>query len=210
VLDGVLDCGPSLRALALTGWKSAAAQPSGLTAKLAAAYRPDGLYVYVEVHGQAPAPHPSDALIYCGDALELYVDADGTLASDGAYDAPGTMQLIVAAPASEGAPNPHAERFLQGATQGAWSGAYKLTWLADGYALEAFIVAADLGLASWSPSGMLGLNLVLDVAGPSTSPDLGCGLQLGQYFWRLSAATPSSCNGEPWCDTRAFCVTELQ
>src|SRR6185436_15434844 len=103
---------PTLTAVTPTAWNGTAAMPAGHSTQLAVAHRPDGLYVYVEVHGQAPAPHPAADAIYCGDAIELYVDADGTLGAAGAYDDPGTMQMIVAAPASDAAPNPHGERFL--------------------------------------------------------------------------------------------------
>ena len=132
------------------------------------------------------------------------------LAGDGSYDAPGAAQVIVAAPATAVAPNLHAERYIGGAAQGAWaSSAYQVAWFADGYAVEAFIVAADLDLASWPASGSLGFDLVLDVAGPAGSPDLRCGLQLGQTFLHLFTGT-SACNGEPWCNTRAFCLPALQ
>lgn len=210
VIDGVLDCGPPLSPIAPTAWNGATALPQGHSTQLAVAHRPDGIYIYVEVRGQAPAPHPSTAAIYCGDAIEIYLDADGVMASDGSYDVPGTMQLIAAAPASLAAPNPHAERYAAGATQGVWASTeYELAWFADGYALEAFVGAADLGLASWPIATALGIDLVIDVAGPEASPDLRCGRQLGQYFLRVSSTLPSNCNGEPWCDTRAFCVPAL-
>jgi hypothetical protein len=210
VIDGELDCGLELAAITPTAWNGTPALPAGHTTEVAVAHRPDGLYVYVEVRGQVPAPHPSTDPIYCGDAIELYLDADGVIDTAGAYDAPGTMQLIVAAPASDAAPNAHAERFLQGTTQGAWtSTAWRVRWLADGYALEAFVVAADLGLSTWSPDGSIGLDLVIDVAGPASSPDLRCGLQLGQYFLRVQPDA-TGCGGEPWCDARAFCVPALR
>jgi len=210
VIDGVLDCGPPLRMVTPSGWNGAASIPSGHTAQLALAYRVDGLYAYLEVRGQTPVPHPSDSAIYCGDAVELYVDADGTIASDGAYDAPGTMQFIFAAPASAAEPLAHAERFLSGTSQGAWtSAAYRVAWLTDGYAVEAFIAAADMGLATWKPGTALGIDVVIDIAGPAAGATLRCGRQLGQYFMRVSALTPSRCNGEPWCDARAFCTPSL-
>ena len=209
LIDGALDCGPPLLPLEPTAWNGAAPIPTGHTAQLALGYRHDGLYAYLEVRGQTPVPHPSGSAIYCGDAIELYVDADGAIASDGAYDQPGTMQLIFAAPASELAPNPHAERFVAGASQGVWtSSEHRIAWLADGYAVEAFITAADLGLTSWMPATALGLDVVIDVSGPEGA-ELRCGRQLGQYFLRVSSLTPSDCNGEPWCDARAFCTPSL-
>jgi hypothetical protein len=210
VIDGVLDCGPPLLPMPENAWNGASALPAAHEAQLALAARPDGLYVYIEVRGQAPAPHPAADEIYCGDAIELYVDADGMIGTDGAYDDPGTMQFIVAAPASAEAPNVHAARYRGGAALGPWSSThYALTWFADGYALEALIVAADLNLTSWTPATSLGLDVVVDVAGPPESPDLRCGVQLGQYFLRVSSITPSSCGGEPWCDARAFCFPML-
>jgi len=207
VIDGVLDCGPPLRTFVPSSWNGAIPIPTNHATQHAFAYRIDGLYAYLEVRGQTPAAHPSDSPIYCGDAVELYVDADGVIASDGAYDQPGTMQIIIAAPASPAAPSPHAERFRSGASQGAWtSSAYRVAWLDDGYAIEAFITAAELGLTTWSPATAMGIDVVIDVSGPTADPDLRCGRQLGQYFLRVSTATPSDCNGEPWCDARAFCT----
>ena len=210
VIDGVLDCGPQLRPITPSAWNGAAPVPTRHAASFALAHRPDGIYVYIEVRGQTPIPHPSTDPIYCGDAIELYLDADAVIASTGTYDSPGTVQMIAAAPASLAAPNAHAERFVAGATQGAWTSTeYEIAWLDDGYVFEAFVVAADLGLASWSPATALGLDIVIDVGAAAGTPDLRCGLQLGQYFLRVSSVTPSSCGGEPWCDTRAFCVPAL-
>lgn len=211
VIDGALDCGLQLMRMPSTGWNGASAPSEAHRTHFAFAHRPDGLYVFIEVRGRAPAPHPALDPIYCGDAIELYIDADGLLASDGSYDDPGTIQLVAAAPASLAAPNTHAELFVSGASRGAWlSTQHQLVWLEDGYVLEAFIAAADLGLESWAPATAIGIDVVIDVAGPAGDPDLRCGLQLGQYFWRISTLTPSGCDGEPWCDTRALCTPSLQ
>jgi hypothetical protein len=211
VIDGALDCGLPLMRMPHAAWNGASTPSEAHRTQLAFAHRPDGLYVYIEVRGQAPAPHPELDPIYCGDAIELYVDADGVLAADGSYDVPGTMQFVVAAPASLAAPNTHAELFTSGVWQDTWlSTQYQLVWLEDGYVLEALIAAADLGLPSWAPATAIGIDVVIDVAGAAGSPDLRCGLQLGQYFWRVSALTPSGCDGEPWCDTRALCTPQLQ
>ena len=70
----------------------------------------------------------------------------------------------------------------------------KTALLADGYAVEAFITAADLDLTSWTPASF-GFDLAVDVSAPSGTPNLKCGLQLGQYFLhvptRLTLATAS-------------------
>jgi len=206
-IDGVLDCGPPLLSFAPSAWNGKSSLPPAHGASMAAAYRPDGLYVYVEVQGQPVATYPSGQAIYCGDAIELYVDGDGQPSSTGTYDSPGTMQFIIAAPATAGAAL-DAHRFSSGADQGAWRGNAIIVPRADGYALEAFITSADLGLATWSPSVQLGLDLAIDVSGSAGDPNLRCGLLLGQYFLRVGASS-AGCSGDPWCDSRAFCTPAL-
>jgi hypothetical protein len=84
----------------------------------------------------------------------------------------------------------------------------KTALLADGYAVEAFITGADLDLATWAPATKLGIDLAVDVAAPSGTTGLKCGLQLGQYFMHV-AEQAGSCNHEPWCNTLAFCTPAL-
>lgn len=208
VIDGVLDCNATLRSIEPKAWNGSAAMPADYVAKLALAARPDGLYVYVEVHGTSPRPHPSGSGIYCGDAVELYIDGDATFDAAGAYDKPGTMQFVVAAPSAAGAAV-DAMRFLQGADHSAWlSNQVKTALLSDGYAVEAFIRAVDLDLEAWKPASKLGFDLAIDVSAPSGTTGLKCGLQLGQYFMHL-ADQAGTCNHEPWCNTLAFCAPAL-
>jgi len=49
VLDGVLECGLQLQTITPREWTSASPIPTGFAARVAAAYRPDGVYVFVEV-----------------------------------------------------------------------------------------------------------------------------------------------------------------
>lgn len=210
VIDGALDCGVVGRVIDTSTWNGIASVPATHEARLAVAHRPDGLYVHVEVSGQAPVAHPMADPIYCGDVVELYVDADAVLDPDGAYDDPGTMQIIIAAPRSEAMPDAHAERYVRGATQGSWSGSYAIAWRANGYAVEAFIQAAELGLASWSPSSAVGLDVAIGVSGADADPDLRCGRLLGQHFLRVGTAVTGCTSGEPWCNAAAFCTPALQ
>jgi hypothetical protein len=209
MIDGVLDCGPTPLTLVPMAWNGASAIPAGQVTKLAIAWRADGLYVYVEVRGQVPAPHPAGTAIYCGDAVELYVDADGALdAAAGHYSTPGAMQFIVAAPSAAGA-TIEGMRYLEGTDHASWaSDKVRTTLLADGYTLEAFITAADLDLTAWSPTASIGLDVAIDVSAPVGTANLRCGQLIGQYFLHVYDQA-DSCKDEPWCDSRAFCTPQL-
>lgn len=208
VIDGELDCGPELLPITPVGWNGTSALPASHDASMAAAYRPDGIYLYVEVHGTSD-PHPAGSGIYCGDAVELYVDHDGSVAASGNYAEPGTMQFLIAAPLASAPATIEASRFVEGRSQGAWATAQLRTALrADGYAVEAFITAADLGLSAWSPQTRVGIDIAIDVAAPAGTPNLRCGVLRGQYFLKIGP-TVGSCRGEPWCDSRAFCAPAL-
>ena len=214
VIDGELDCGARLLDLPPVGWNGEQPMPEGHRTQLAAGIRPDGLYVYVEVHGGAPPmPHPAGSYIDCGDAVEIYVDADGVIDELGKYSTPGTMQFIIAAPSPAAPATIEALRFIGGENQGAWSSPYVHTrLLEDGYAVEVLIRAADLELTAWAPAARIGFDVAIDVAASAETPKLRCGLQLGQYFLRMGADDEGDagiCHGKPWCDTRAFCTPEL-
>jgi hypothetical protein len=205
-LDGQLECGLTLSPMAALGWSGLTPEP-GKHASYAAAWRGDGLYLYVEVHGDAVVPHPAGEPIFCGDAVELFVDANADAGDTGSYQA-GTMQFVIAAPASDGAAV-EAGRFAQGTSQGAWisKGVYAAR-LPDGFSVEAFIGAADLGLWQWTPAARLGFSIGVDVAGRGGSAAAGCSNRAGQFFLRLGAPI-GTCPGEPWCDAGAFCRATL-
>jgi hypothetical protein len=201
-LDGELECGLSLLAL------PAAAGAAERTVRYAAAYSDAGLYLFVRVQGATVTPHASDQPLFCGDAVELFVDADGALAPSGSYESSGTMQFVVAAPRLN-APGIEAAKFMQGKPFGPWvSTALKVAAFADGYAVEALINAADLGLWSWQPAGKLGFDLAVDFAAAGAAADPLCSSARTQTFLRLAPEEPP-CAGQPWCDTRAFCLPQL-
>jgi hypothetical protein len=209
VIDGTLECGLQLSPMQPLGWKGPNPPPNK-RASYAAAWAHEGLYAYVEVHGQPIARHPEAEPTFCGDAVELYVDADAEGDDAGTYDAMGTMQFVVAAPTDAAAPD--AWRFIQGNPQGAWiSKSLRVSALPDGYSVEAFITAADLGLWQWNPTQQLGFSIVIDVAGDAgadTPTRSGCTKATGQFFLRLGDPH-GNCPGEPWCDARAFCDAAL-
>jgi hypothetical protein len=209
VIDGELDCGLALVALKGVGWNGTNPAPVDRATTFAAAWRKDGLYIYVNVRQPLPAPHPAEQPIYCGEAIELFVDADGNVDEVGHYDRPGAMQLVVAAPSTQGGSTLEAERFVNGVSQGVWiSKNLKMVMLSKGYALEAFITAADLGLWDWPSGNRVGFDIAIDIAGDSNGTNPSCSARLGQYFLRVTSPT-DACTGAPWCNTRAFCTAQL-
>jgi hypothetical protein len=215
IIDGVLDCGPVQMMLSPVGWNGSGSLPEDPKTSVAAAWRSNGLYVYVEVRGQVAAPHPSGSRIDCGDAVELYVDSDANMS--GSYDTPGTMQFIIAAPSASAPGTIEAARY-NGNPHGVWSpqapSGLTTVRFADGYAVEAFITAADLDLTTWAPSkgAAIGLDIAIDVSGTPYRSSSGCpstGSQRGQYFMSVSAATAGCSDHQPYCDNRAFCSSEL-
>ena len=184
------------------------AAPPERTVRYAAAFGDEGLYLYVAVQGLPTTPHAPDQPLFCGDAVELFVDADGVLDPQGSYESTGTMQFVVAAPGAMGV-GMEAGKFMQGKPFGPWvSNALKVLSTQDGYAVEALISAADLGLWSWQPMRQLGFDLAVDFAAAGAPLDPICSSARSQRFLKLASEAPP-CAGQPWCDTRAFCVPQL-
>jgi len=206
-VDGLLECGLTLTPLTAALQRGAAPAPQRAV-QYAAAYSDAGLYLYVAVQGLPITPHAPDQPLFCGDAVELFVDADGALDPQGNYDSTGTMQFVVAAPSAPAA-DIEAGKFMQGKSFGPWvSSALRAFATPEGYVVEASIGAADLGLWSWQPAGQLGFDLAIDFAAAGEPADPICSTARSQQFLRLAAESPP-CAGQPWCDTRAFCVPQL-
>ncbi|HET9953805.1 MAG TPA: hypothetical protein VFQ61_04860 [Polyangiaceae bacterium] len=212
IIDGKLDSG-----LSLYSWidETTSDSNAGVRADLSLAYRSDGLYFFVAVTDPTRDPAPLDALAYCGDGVELYVDDDGTIRSPPAYDRPGTMQFVVAAPSSETAAVRRGQRFVSpgsgdGVDLGAWASTrFTAAPTPSGYAVEAFIVSNDLDLPSWAlASGAeIGWNLSLNIGGPE-EPGLDvCTTRTRQVHFRF--ANSGTCTA-PYCNASALCATALQ
>lgn len=213
VIDGVLE--PNL---ALLRWldPNTPELPPEMRVDAALAYRSDGVYFYLAVEDPTLNPAPLDALDYCGDGVELYVDDDGAIQAPPAYDTPGTMQFVVAAPPDAAAPARRGQRFLFPNTPsgdstdlGAWtSGDFVAVATASGYAVEAFVVARDLDLDAWTlaPGRKIGWNLSFNVGGPQPPGIDACTTRNQQFHFRLAdsgACTP------PYCNASAFCTPTL-
>jgi hypothetical protein len=166
----------------------------------------------------APPP-PSD--VWCGDGVELYLDDNGTYAAAPMYDSPGTIQVLAIAPANDtAAVTSGGERYRSpnggGGLVGAWtSPRYGAFPRPGGYTFEAFMMADDLDLASWTltAGGSVGLDVSVNVSTSADPPPAGetpeCGLRLGQYFLNI---LPMPCTGSclPFLNAGAFCNPVLR
>jgi hypothetical protein len=216
-LDGRLDCGPALIDLPATGWNSPQAMPSDNHARYAAAWRPDGLYIYVEVDDMLRLPAlAGDVNPWCGDGVELYADADGKYDSAPDYDDPGAIQLLAAAPARDSSMPLAVDARYHTRSQlraGDWSATRHVMLPRDGgYALEAFVAAADLELASWrlASGGTVGFDIAINVSVADETQQVGCGHSLGQYYLRLSSLPCSVDSCRPYSNAAAFCTALLE
>lgn len=216
-LDGVLDCGPGLVDIPTTSWNTSQTLPSDNHARYAAAWRPDGLYLYVEVDDMLRLPAlASDVDPWCGDGVELYADSNGTFTSAPDYDYPGAIQLIAAAPARNANTSLAIDARYHTRSQqrvGNWAAArHVMVPRDDGYALEAFIAAADLDLTTWTlaAGSSVGFDIAINVSVASETQNGSCGYNLGQYYLRVSRTPCSTDSCRPHTTASAFCTASLE
>jgi hypothetical protein len=214
VVDGVLEPGVVLRALPKDNWLGFGTAPPGHDATYGFGYRPDGFYLFIAVVDDNRVPAPTTEHEFCGDAVEVYLDADGLFPMAPKYDVPGTMQFVIAAPVDDATPSTRASRWnnvsqLQGPWTSAEFGTFPTT---TGYTFEAVFRAADLDLTDWTltPGNQVGLSVAIDVALQADDPNARCGHGIGQYFNRLDLTSTEPCGTGAFCTTNAFCVAPLQ
>jgi hypothetical protein len=217
-IDGVLEPGLTLRAIDPAEWFGAGTGiPAGQSARWAAAWRPDGVYVYVEVVDPTRLPAPAGEFRWCGDGAEVYVDDNGLWLNPHVYDDPGTRQLVVAAPA-DGTTVVHGgeawcstcgdtvPRQLPGAP-------FVAVPRQGGYAVVTFVGAYEIARSTWSLAAgdHVGLDVAVNVS-ESAPTGAACvfdgsssGNQRGQYFVRADVASAVY----PFDDTDAFCTPAL-
>jgi hypothetical protein len=213
VIDGVLECGLTASPLRIGGMvvEPGTMIPAGFGARIATGYRPDGLYVYLDVDDPTRTPPlPSDDS-WCGDVAEIYVDSDARYPHSPMYDIPGTAHFLFSGPADDTHPGRRGSISYAGQMPIVpWPSTLFATFpRPGGYIAEAFIVAADLGLASWSltPGRSIGFDISIDIGTTTRNADAGaCGMYLGQVSLRLGHV---GC-GHPSCDVEAFCNPMLR
>jgi hypothetical protein len=209
VIDGVLDCGVPLWPMPLQGWSGTSAIPSTVRANLGVAWRPDGLYFFASVTGLGPTryPPPTGTDTWCGDAVEFFVDDDGMYANPPLYDDPGTIQLIAEAPFDTMTSASVGGSYRDGTEVGPWTGQFTVVRTGDGFDAEAFVVASDLGLSTWSlaQGGAVGMDVSVDLGDPANQT-ASCP-RLGQFTIQ-APVTEASCP-QAACDVYEFCNPRL-
>jgi len=220
VIDGVLDpCGPTLVPITPVGWVGPSPLPplpAGNSSELAVAWRPDGLYVFMSVTTPAYFPSPTDAgtPIYYGAGVEVFVDSTGVYTDPPAVNDPGGMQLIVTAPPSTTTDGHRADYYRDSVNEGPWTSSQYGTFpTPEGFNFEGFVVAADLGLSTWTPTAgqSIGLDVAVDVSYTSESMMGTQGYRVGQYFFHIAPppADGGVAIGLPYADPRAWCTPTL-
>jgi hypothetical protein len=219
-IDGQLECDLQLHDITPVGWTNATSPiPAGHLARLAAAWRDDGVYVFLDVTDDTRLPRATGSDVWCGDGTEVYVDSDGTYAAAPMYDAPGTIQALASAPPDDTtsvSTGGARYRSPNGGLVGPWSSPrYAAFPKPGGYVFEAFIQADDLDLATWTlmTGGAVGLDIGINVSvstdPPPASETPDCGRRLGQYFLRIAPA-PCASNCQPFANASAFCAPVLR
>jgi hypothetical protein len=211
-IDGVLDPGLTPLPLPMVTWLGPGTAPGGVSAEYAIAWRSDGLYVYVQVSepGRMPSMLPN---LWCGDSVELYVDADGVFAAPPNYDNPGTSQLVFAAPANDHDSASNGALYRDGQLVRLLTGPRWATFpVPGGYVFEAFVTKDDLDLESWDLAigRHIGFDIGVNIAlGSPQGSD--CSNVRGQFVLRTGQPPENDpgCDGRPYCNVGAFCTPLL-
>lgn len=216
-IDGVLEPGLLLETSPQLGWITPDRPiPSGHDARFAIAALADGLYVFAEVRNPVRVVAAPKEDVYCGDAIELFVDADGVF--PGTETLPNyeedTVQLIIAAPETEVDPSARATRFRPPMKLDAWTGNFLMQPVPGGYVFEALITASDIGIASWSlaPGQHLGFDLGINISYDDGTTEEGalCPKRMGQYFLNIDSSQAFGADQLPYRNVQAFCRTQVE
>jgi hypothetical protein len=214
VIDGVIDGGLVPVPVTPRRWDGLSPLPPDASASLAVAWRPSGLYFFAAIGDGSRLPDPDVTRLYCGDAVELYVDSNGAFAKPATYDAQGTRQFIIAAPVDATTPRATGEVYRMTAALGSWtSKSFRAFPTADGYVVEAFVTAQDLGLAAWSLTA--GARVAIDFAHDLSQTSAGAGsacvaTRLGQSFLAVIEPGVGNSTDLPYQNPEAFCRPTLR
>jgi hypothetical protein len=215
VIDGTLEQGLTLQTMIPVGWQSSVMPlppVPDVPINFAIAYRPDGLYIFVDVADPSRFPARMQDPAYCGDSIELYVDHDGVFGAAPQFDAVGALQFIARAPDTDTLTRVDGEYYMMTNLVGAWQTGYAVVPRAGGYVFEGFIDAGVMQLADWSLArgNRVGFDLGFNVSRTdgATVPLSECpqNLRLGQFFLRIDETFAEQYGGgAPFWVPTAFC-----
>lgn len=185
--------------------------PAGVSMSYAAAWRPDGLYFFLDIVDPNYVPAPDTANEWAGDGAEIYVDHDAVFAPPGSYDALGTNSFIFEAPPVSGDLGIAAGYYTPYARQGDFAGQWISQKTPSGYVVEAFIAASDLGMESWTISveSSLAFDLGHNVSFPEESTATSDFNRLGQYFLQVADPFTDVEADYPFYNSAVFCTPEI-
>jgi hypothetical protein len=217
VIDGILDGGPALVPVVPVDWSGPSplpAFPPGNSSELAAAWRPDGLYVFIAVTTPAYFPADVGSPIYYGAGVEIFVDSDAIYPNAPTYNNPGTIQFIVPAPPSTTTVGTRADGLRNSVDFETWTSTMFAVYpTPTGFAFEGFVVAADLGLTSWplATGSTIGFDIAVDVSYTTAAETGAQGHRVGQYFFHIAPPPvgDAAAIGLPYQDPRSFCAPTL-
>jgi hypothetical protein len=207
LIDGRLECGLVVAPLVPLAWTGDDPIPAAHRTELAIAWHPDGIYFFVHVVTSVLRPPDATDPVYCGDGVDLYLDADALFTAAPRYDAPGTRQFIISAPI--GTTSTRAVTYMDSRDDGVWDvGRAVAVRTADGYVVEAFVTQEDLRLppGAFLDDATVAIDVSLNVAGAVDAP-IECGRRLGEYHLSI-APLPAGCV-VPYCSVLAFCTPKL-
>jgi hypothetical protein len=209
VIDGVPECEIAMQPFPPENFRSyMGSQPTDFSAEYGFAWRPNGLYVAFRVHRIGLFPAFASDEIYCGDAMEVFVDSDGVFAAPPGYDDPGTRQFMIPAPANTRDPVTMGVTYFDRMPVGAYSSNVRAIGTDDGYSGEAFVEAADLGLTTWrlAPDATIGVDVAVDLGKPASTAT-NCVRYAGQFVMHFGTRDGGYLH--PSADVRAFCTPTL-
>ena len=207
VIDGRVDC--DLRMQSIVPMLTQPPDLAGIPARYAIAWRPDGIYVVIDVDRAVRQPAPTNQFPNCGDGIEIYIDDDGNYDHSPDYDALGTRQFIIAAPVDD-VTTSHRGAVLRGdGVVTPWTaferfGAFPRP---GGFTVEALITGGDLGVPAWAlaAGAFVGFNVSINTRPPTVMSPPVC--EQDQYVMH-GCNTDAGCQ-RPYLNVTSFCRPSL-
>lgn len=188
------------------GWHGTEPFPDGVAMSYVVAWRSDGLYSCGRVEDPDRGPAAAEEPVWMGDAAEIYVDADAVYPPAQSWDAPGARQSVIGAPADDVGPATRGLCFVANRPGQVWdSGRFVAVPTVAGHDGEAFVAAADLGLAGWAlgAGDRIGFDLAHDVSPPAGESGV-FGNRESPSSLRLREPPTGTSDDLPYFDQNAF------